>query len=123
MDPWQARPHLLLGFQHPIELVLPVFVLAGPECVRYALQSVHEGAGTVVGWVHLHSSYSFGTWFRIGYNCMAGWGFGGGYACMPLGAGTPAWRLGFRDLGTAAWQVKLRIGITCIPMLCECCYL
>ena len=35
---------------------LPVFVLAGPESMCHALQSIHKWAGAVVCWVHLHPS-------------------------------------------------------------------
>ena len=56
MHPREAGPDRLLRFEDPIELVLPVFVLARPECVRDTLQRIHKGAGAVIGGVHLQSN-------------------------------------------------------------------
>lgn len=35
----------------PVELLVAVVVLSGPESVGHTLETVHNGAGKVVGWV------------------------------------------------------------------------
>ena len=77
VHPREARPHRLLCCENPVELVLPVLVLAGSECVCDALQRVHKWAGTVVGWVHLQS-------VRRGDRGVTGGG-GGGYTYRVTG--------------------------------------
>ena len=37
---------------HPVELVVAVVVLGGPQGVGHPLKAVHDGAGEVVGRVH-----------------------------------------------------------------------
>lgn len=39
------------GINYPVELLVTVMVLRGPESMSNTLQAVHDGAGKVVRWV------------------------------------------------------------------------
>lgn len=45
-------PPEVQGVDHPVELLIAVVVLCGPQGVGHPLHAVYDGAGKVVRWVH-----------------------------------------------------------------------
>lgn len=52
------------GVDDPVELLVAVVVLGGPESVGHALQTVHDGAGKVIGRVDSEGKGVAGIYFK-----------------------------------------------------------
>lgn len=47
------------GVDYPVELLVTIVVLCGPQSVCHTLQTVHNGAGKVICWVDSEREDSF----------------------------------------------------------------